>query len=89
MAEGNRTQTGAGLLVRRLHDYGVRHVFGYPGGPLTPLYDAKARAGALTPAEQAEVEAYSRVGCLIGILHSQARRVLKGRPGTNGKAQPH
>jgi acetolactate synthase-1/2/3 large subunit len=40
MAEGNRTQTGAGLLVRRLHDYGVRHVFGYPGGPLTPLYDA-------------------------------------------------
>src|SRR5437762_1847454 len=40
MADGNRTQTGAGLLVRRLHDYGVRHVFGYPGGPLTPLYDA-------------------------------------------------
>jgi hypothetical protein len=46
---------------------------------------AKARAGALTREEQAEVEAYSRVGSLIGILHSQARRALKGRRGTNGK----
>jgi acetolactate synthase-1/2/3 large subunit len=27
-------------LVRRLRDHGVRHVFGYPGGPLTPIYDA-------------------------------------------------
>ena len=33
-------RTAAELLVRRLRDYGVRHVFGYPGGPLTPLYDA-------------------------------------------------
>src|SRR5262245_39924253 len=32
--------TGADLLVRRLQEYGVRQVFGYPGGPLTPLYDA-------------------------------------------------
>lgn len=32
--------TGAELLIRRLRDLGVRHVFGYPGGPLTPLYDA-------------------------------------------------
>jgi acetolactate synthase-1/2/3 large subunit len=40
MAERDRTQTGAALLIRRLRDYGVRHVFGYPGGPLTPLYDA-------------------------------------------------
>ncbi|HXG12883.1 MAG TPA: thiamine pyrophosphate-binding protein [Gemmataceae bacterium] len=32
--------TGAELLVRRLRAYGVRHVFGYPGGPLAPLYDA-------------------------------------------------
>src|SRR4051794_33002925 len=39
--------TGADLLVRRLRDYGVRHVFGYPGGQLTPLYDAMYREPAL------------------------------------------
>jgi hypothetical protein len=50
---------------------------------------AKARAGTLTPAEQAEVEAYSRIGSLLGILHSKARRALKGRRGTNGKAKSH
>jgi acetolactate synthase-1/2/3 large subunit len=33
-------RTGADVLVRRLKERGVRHVFGYPGGPLTPLYDA-------------------------------------------------
>lgn len=32
--------TGADVLVHRLLEYGVHHVFGYPGGPLTPLYDA-------------------------------------------------
>jgi acetolactate synthase-1/2/3 large subunit len=32
--------TVADALVRRLRDHGVRHVFGYPGGQLTPLYDA-------------------------------------------------
>jgi acetolactate synthase-1/2/3 large subunit len=37
------TLTGGDLLVQRLHYYGVRHVFGYPGGPLTPLYDALYR----------------------------------------------
>ncbi len=33
----------ADLLVRRLADYGVRSVFGYPGGQLTPIYDALYR----------------------------------------------
>jgi hypothetical protein len=47
---------------------------------------AKARAGSLTLKEQAEVEAYSRIGSLLGILQSKARRVLKRR-GTNGKAR--
>src|SRR5437773_4280650 len=36
-------QNGAELLVRRLYDHGVRHVFGYPGGQLTPIYDALSR----------------------------------------------
>src|SRR5947209_2165094 len=37
----------AGLLVRRLRDHGVRHVFGYPGGHLTPIYDALYREPAI------------------------------------------
>ncbi len=40
MSTPSSPQTGAQLLVRRLRDHGVRHVFGYPGGPLTPIYDA-------------------------------------------------
>jgi acetolactate synthase-1/2/3 large subunit len=35
----------ADLLVRRLIELGVRQVFGYPGGQLTPVYDAIHRAG--------------------------------------------
>jgi hypothetical protein len=49
---------------------------------------AKARAGALTADEHAEVEAYSRVGSLLGILKSKARRALKRRA-SNGKARTH
>ena len=48
---------------------------------------AKARAGALTPDEYAEVEAYSRVSSLLGVLKSKARRILKAR-GANGKTRP-
>src|SRR5437879_1437320 len=40
-------RTGADVLVRRLRDHGVRHVFGYPGGQLTPLYDALYREPAI------------------------------------------
>lgn len=36
-------RTGGDLLVQRLREYGVRQVFGYPGGPLAPLYDALFR----------------------------------------------
>src|SRR5438046_1685179 len=43
MVEANHPQTGAEVLVRRLRDHGVRHVFGYPGGQITPLYDALYR----------------------------------------------
>jgi hypothetical protein len=46
---------------------------------------AKAREGTLTPAEQAEINNYERVGYLLGVLHSKARRSLKGRHGTDGK----
>jgi hypothetical protein len=42
----------------------------------------KARAGTLNADEQAEVEAYSRICSMLGIVKSKARRALKRR-GTN------
>jgi hypothetical protein len=46
---------------------------------------ANARAGALTSDEQTQVEAYSRIRSLLGILKSKARRALKRRT-TDAKA---
>jgi acetolactate synthase-1/2/3 large subunit len=43
MVASSPALTGGDLLVQRLHSYGARQVFGYPGGPLTPLYDALYR----------------------------------------------
>jgi hypothetical protein len=38
---------------------------------------AKARDGRLSQAEQEEIDDYERVGHLLGLLHSKARRALK------------
>jgi acetolactate synthase-1/2/3 large subunit len=43
----SRPLTGAEILVQRLKQHGVRHVFGYPGGQLTPIYDALYREPAI------------------------------------------
>src|SRR6266478_3801225 len=43
MGEHSPGATVADLLVARLRDHGVRHIFGYPGGQLTPIYDALYR----------------------------------------------
>jgi hypothetical protein len=40
---------------------------------------AKAREGTLAPEEQSEIDNYERVGHLLNILQSKARRSLKGR----------
>ena len=32
--------TGAEMVIRALKDHGVRHIFGYPGGAVLPIYDA-------------------------------------------------
>jgi acetolactate synthase-1/2/3 large subunit len=32
--------TGAEMVVKALQDQGVRHIFGYPGGAVLPIYDA-------------------------------------------------
>ncbi len=31
--------TGAAMVFRTLEDQGVRHIFGYPGGAVLPIYD--------------------------------------------------
>src|SRR5438105_14575218 len=47
MPSENHLQTGAEVLCRRLREHGVRDVFGYPGGQITPLYDALYRQPAI------------------------------------------
>jgi len=50
---------------------------------------AKAGEGTLTPAEQAATDNYERVGHVLNILQSKARRSLQGRHGTDGKPKGH
>ncbi|MBY0525035.1 MAG: thiamine pyrophosphate-binding protein [Gemmataceae bacterium] len=42
-----RASTGADVLVQRLEAQGVQHIFGYPGGQLTPIYDALVRQSTI------------------------------------------
>lgn len=44
----------------------------------------KAQEGGLSRREQAELDNFERVGHVINLMQSKARRSLKGR-GTNGK----
>jgi acetolactate synthase-1/2/3 large subunit len=36
---GPRQMTGAEIVVQALKDQGVKHIFGYPGGAVLPIYD--------------------------------------------------
>jgi hypothetical protein len=49
------------------------------------VLSAKARDGELTAAEKTEINNYERVGHLLSILQSKARRSLKGDGRANGK----
>jgi hypothetical protein len=49
----------------------------------------KVQEGALTPAEQAQIDNYERVGHILSLMKSKARRSLKARRGANGKARNH
>ena len=31
--------SGAAMIVRALIDHGVKHIFGYPGGTVLPIYE--------------------------------------------------
>jgi hypothetical protein len=51
---------------------------------------AKAREGTLAPDEQVEINNYERVGHLLNILQSKARRSLKrGGTATDGQGNVH
>ena len=43
------------------------------------VLSAKARAGTLNGREDQEIDAYEQLGCVLDILHSQARRALNKR----------
>jgi hypothetical protein len=43
--------------------------------------------GRISAAEKNELLGYAKAGCLLGMLHSKARRALKMRPGA--KYTPH
>jgi hypothetical protein len=50
---------------------------------------AKAQEGTLSPAEQDEIDNYERVGHILALWKSKARRSLKSRRGGNGKPKLH
>src|SRR5687768_14916165 len=41
----------------------------------------KGQEGPLSDTERGELEAYAKAGCLLGILHSRARRALRKQNG--------
>ncbi|MEA5532607.1 biosynthetic-type acetolactate synthase large subunit [Crocosphaera sp. XPORK-15E] len=46
LAETPQRQTGAFALIDSLVRHGVKHIFGYPGGAILPIYDELYRAEA-------------------------------------------
>ena len=40
--------TGSEMVLRALKDHGVRHIFGYPGGAVLPIYDTLFQDNELT-----------------------------------------
>ena len=68
----------------------LRLEFGAPDRTRMNQLAAKNRAGKLTAAEDEELANYIRVGQLLGILQSKARRSLRagGRPQDRKKRTP-
>ena len=67
--------TGAEMVVRALAEQGVRHIFGYPGGAVLPIYDALFKQEAvehiLVRHEQGAAhaaEGYARSTGKVGVL---------------------
>lgn len=73
-ASAAEEMTGARMVIEALHAEGVKHVFGYPGGSVLPLYDEIYRQDyfkhILVRHEQAAVhaaDAYSRSTNGVGV----------------------
>ena len=51
----------------------------FPKNDISRMHElsAKARAGSLTPEEDAEIDSFERVGSILSTLKSKARQVLK------------
>ncbi len=62
--------TGADALLKILEGYGVKHIFGYPGGAVLPLYDAILNNSniehILVRSEQAGAHAAAAYGKYLG-----------------------
>jgi hypothetical protein len=60
--------------------------FGFPQADKDRMAElpAKAREGVLTATEQAEINDYEKVGHMVALMKSKARRSLKGNGPTNG-----
>jgi len=41
--------SGAEIVIRALKDHGVKHIFGYPGGAVLPIYDSLFQDNELIP----------------------------------------
>jgi hypothetical protein len=69
--EGDPSPTAARALLK----------LQFPEGDRLRMRDlaAKARTGELTADEERETDTYERLGCLLDIVHSKARRVLMRR----------
>src|SRR5664280_1285926 len=81
-----REMTGAEMVIQAMADQGVKHLFGYPGGAVLPIYDAIFAQNqvqhVLVRHEQGAVhaaEGYARstgkVGCVLvtsgpGVINS-------------------
>ena len=47
MKKHGQKMTGAEMVVQALIDQGVKHIFGYPGGAVLPIYDAIIQQDAI------------------------------------------
>ncbi len=70
--EGELSPTAARALLKLQ--------FAEPDHALMAELAAKARAGTLTAEEQSDLDTFERLGCLLDIVHSNARHALNKKP---------
>jgi hypothetical protein len=75
MAKGQRLIEFAGLSLTAAR---ALLKFGFSEGDHARMNElsTKAQDGTLTPQEQAELNTFEEIGCLLSILHSKARVAL-------------